>query len=340
MQYVFILYIYLAYILDFIDIYASKMLLVLSAPSKHDSYYRKHFEKMIEFYILYVKAIHGHDNVVLLADKDTMPYFTKHLPNDILLTVSAELDPWLRDVSPVMPDMSIQFKFVGGLKMSEAKFFQKQFDNFIDEHLIDRIKVDFVNDGGNFIDNGRNCVITTNKFLKLNKLKESDGISLLKDIFKVEFVAIVPADDEKLGHIDGMCSFLNEKTLFMVRYEDEKFRAKIKAALEKYLPGDINIVEIECNLSSKKAKGGFSSAYGLYVNCVPTEKFIYVPVFSDPFDEAAKETFKAHSGNKECIFVDALNVSHLGGSLRCLSWQVVGENAEKLIKAAKVGPPF
>ena len=317
------------------------MLLVLAAPSKHDSYYRKHCSKFVKFLIAYAKAINGRDNVVLLADEDTMPYFSSHLPSNILLTISVEIDTWIRDFSPVMPEKPIQFKYCGGINTEDAKEIQEDFNCFTKEHEIEDVKVDLYNDGGNIIDNGKGCVVTTDKFLSLNKLKEPEGISQLQDILKVDHVVILPADEELLGHIDGMCSFLNEKTLFVVDYEeDRKFKKKVNAALNKYLPDDVEVVEIQCGSSSKQAKGGFKSAYGLYVNCVPTEKFIYVPLFGDKLDQAAMELFQQYANGKECVFVDASNVCHLGGSLRCLSWQVVGQNAANLIHAASVGPPF
>ncbi|XP_057309621.1 putative agmatine deiminase [Hydractinia symbiolongicarpus] len=312
------------------------MLLVLSVPSVKDSYYKKHFKKMVDFYIAYANAIIGKDDVIILTDKATMPYMVGRVPNEILLVVEQHLDAWIRDFSPVLSNKSIQFKYYGGINAKEAKFIQKQFNAFLDKYEIEYTKIDLVNDGGNIVYNGNNCVITTDKFLELNNLTEADGVKALSDVLKVEHVIVLPADDEKLGHIDGMCSFVNEKTLFLLKYEDdEKFRSKIKVTLEKCLPKDIVIKEIECGESCSKAKGGFVSSYGLYVNCVPTEHFIYIPIFGNALDNYAMKEFQHYASGKECVFVDARNVCDLGGSLRCLSWQVSGKNAEKLINAAK-----
>jgi len=59
-----------------------KMLLVLSAPSVHDPYYKSAFQRIVDFQINYAKSILGNDNVVILVDKDTKPYFTGKVPED------------------------------------------------------------------------------------------------------------------------------------------------------------------------------------------------------------------------------------------------------------------
>jgi len=62
-----------------------KMLLVLSAPSVHDPYYKSAFQRIVDFQINYAKSILGNDNVVILVDKDTKPYFTGKVPEELPL---------------------------------------------------------------------------------------------------------------------------------------------------------------------------------------------------------------------------------------------------------------
>ncbi|XP_066922345.1 putative agmatine deiminase [Clytia hemisphaerica] len=314
------------------------MLLVLSTPSKRDSYYRKYLDKMIDFYISYAGAVinENHDNIVILADKTAMPYLASKLPSENLLLVDKQLDPWVRDVSPVCPGKNIQFQYSGGLKKKEAKLLQKSFNRIIEKYHTSFSQVDFYNDGGNFVYNQTlEIIITTDKFLELNKITKSKAKLLLKDIFNVKQVAILPADDEKLGHVDGMCSFLDEKTLLLVNYqEDLKFRDSVLKELE--LLENVEIKEVTCPFNDKKAEGGFTSAYGIYVNCVCTENAVYVPVFNDVCDEPALSVIRESVSSKEVIPINAEAVCDLGGSLRCLSWEVEGENAHRLMQAAKL----
>ena len=51
-----------------------RMLIVLAAPSVNDEYYKEVFEQTIVFDIQLAETVIGHDNVVMLANKDTMPY--------------------------------------------------------------------------------------------------------------------------------------------------------------------------------------------------------------------------------------------------------------------------
>ena len=313
------------------------MLLVLVVPSKRDSYYKHHFNSIIDFHVSYAEAIiEGGDNVVIFADKTAMPFLKSRLPNENLLLIDEQLDPWIRDVSPVFPGKNIQFQYSGGLKKKEAKFLQKNFNKVISKYNVSpSVRVDFLNDGGNFVYNRElGIVLTTDKFLKLNKTIRSEAKPILEGIFDAK-VVILPADDEKLGHVDGMCAFVNN-TLLLVNYEDDpEFRDSVLDKL--VLLDEVTIKEINCPVSKKKASGGFASAYGIYVNCVQTENAVYVPIFNDPQDEDALALFREIlSCGKKIIPVDASNVCHLGGSLRCLSWEVEGEDAHRLVQAAKI----
>lgn len=322
------------------------MLIVLAAPSIHDSYYKKYFTKMIDFYVLYATAIQGHDEVIVLADKSTMPYLEKRLQKEILLTVEEQLDPWIRDVSPVNPHKNILFHYSGGLKKKEAKTIQSRFISFLKRFEIQYTCFDLVNDGGNFVYDYNQTLITSDKILKLNKINEEEAIKLLEEAFGIDRVIILPADDEKLGHIDGMCSLVSDNNAVFVDYseEDHKFDKIVLKSLHEFTSEfkhlDFNFVKVKCPFNDKTAPGGFVSSSGIYVNCVPTENFIYVPIFNHPQDEPALKLFQSIAGHKKIIPVDATAVCDLGGSLRCLSWEVTGNNAVKLINAAKSNSPI
>ncbi|MBL6983077.1 MAG: hypothetical protein ISR58_18030 [Anaerolineales bacterium] len=79
-----------------------RMLLVLSAPSINEPYYAEVFDQIIEFDIAYANAVLGHDNIIILADEDTMPSLEDALPGDFLLHAGAA-DIWMRDFTTVIP---------------------------------------------------------------------------------------------------------------------------------------------------------------------------------------------------------------------------------------------
>ncbi|MCU0240693.1 MAG: hypothetical protein MUC29_14730, partial [Pyrinomonadaceae bacterium] len=87
-----------------------KMLLVLSAPSVHNNYYKPAFQKIVDFQIDYAATILNYDNVVVIVDKDTKRFYEGKLPEDVLLTAEV-FDIWMRDFTTVNPIEPTQFQY-------------------------------------------------------------------------------------------------------------------------------------------------------------------------------------------------------------------------------------
>ncbi len=67
----------------------------------------------------------------------------------------------------------------------------------------------------------------------------------------------------------------------------------------------------------------YASACGINLNATVTNDHIYVPIFASQYDERAIEIISAHT-DKMVHGVNARGVCFMGGSVRCLSWQVCG----------------
>ena len=135
------------------EISKDRMLLVLSTPSVHDKYYKPAFQNIVDFQINYAKSIMGHDNVVIIVDKDTKEYYDEELPDDVLITVDV-YDIWMRDFTTVNPLDPVQFKYTSAsMTKRQSKDVQKSFAAFADEYNIERDKSDLIIDGGNIVDN-------------------------------------------------------------------------------------------------------------------------------------------------------------------------------------------
>ena len=114
----------------------NKMLLVLSAPSIHDPYYKSAFQRIVDFQINYAKSILGNDNVVILVDEDTKPFFTGKVPEDILL-VDDVRDIWMRDFTTVNPKQPVQFSYTwASMSQKQSQDVQKSFSRFADRYKI------------------------------------------------------------------------------------------------------------------------------------------------------------------------------------------------------------
>ena len=316
------------------QIRSERMLLVIQAPSINDNYYKKHFRRLLEFDIRYAKAVIGHDNVLVLADADTMPHLKGKLPPDVLLESNIE-DIWLRDFTSVHPERMVRFKYE---RSGAESHVQKSFLRFAARHKVGFRSGLLKVDGGNVVDNGGELIIMTNKVFERNsRLSEAGVLKRLKFALSAKRIAIIPMDDEYLGHADGMVMFTGPRRVLMNRFpEDPRFYKRVKSALQKQLPG-VNIADIPGASYGKQEGekyGPYASACGIYVNAAVTYKYIYTPTFGMAADRQALKVIRAHT-DKTVIAVPAGGVCKLGGSVRCLTWQVTGENAAKLIRAAR-----
>lgn len=165
-----------------------------------------------------------------------------------------------------------------------------------------------------------------------NKLSKSDAISKLKVLLKVEHVAIIPSDDpEGLAHADGMLMFVDENTLVVNRY-DEPFRSSALNELKNAFP-DIKIVEIDVEFDTEVWDEDFPSACVIYTNALITNNYIYLPLYDSHLDISAIKTVYQYT-DKKVVPVNAGKVCYMGGSVRCLGWQVTGDSAQKITQAA------
>ena len=311
-----------------------KMLLVLAAPSIHNEYYASAFEKIVSFQINYAKKIMGNDNVIILVDKDTKKYYEKDLPQEILLTEEM-YDIWMRDFTTVNPLNPVQFKYTwASMSKAESEEVQKAFNAFADQYGIKRNKSELLLDGGNIVDNYDGKIITTTRFLKDNNLSYAEGKKALKELLNATEVAILEPDEEVLAHSDGMAMWIDDETLLVNNFEEmgAEFRKSILDELEKSFPkAKIIEVPVEYKENPKGVWEGFSSACGINLNAVVTYNNIYLPVFNMAHEQKVIKIVKENT-DKNVILVNAEGVCPMGGSVRCLTWQLAQKNVGKLIK--------
>ncbi|MCP3673741.1 MAG: hypothetical protein GY829_04635 [Gammaproteobacteria bacterium] len=310
-----------------------RMLLVLAAPSINiaQDVTEAIFEDIANFQINYAKSIinSGHDNVVILVDAETKSKYSE-LPEDFLLVVAKEHHIWTRDFTTVDPYNPIQFRYTWStMSQYESMDVQDHFNSFVDQYLIERESTYLLLDGGNLVDNYAGKVITTTRFLTDNNLTYADGKQKLKELLGVQEVAIIEPDEEIMAHSDGQVMWLNENTLLVNDYTASfgaEYRANVLDELTNSFPGT-TIIEVPVQFGE--------GACGINVNSVLTKNAIYVPVFGDnSYEEGVMQTMKDYS-SKDVIPVESKGVCNLGGTVRCLTWQLTGENAEKLILAAR-----
>ncbi len=310
--------------------------IVIAAPTANNDYYQAVYDQIIAFDIAYAKAIMGKDNVVVLGDKKALKLLEQELPNDILLPAKMR-DIWMRDFTTINPTNPVQFRYAAAAqagRQRDADWVQMGFVKFTDTLGIKYPYIDLILDGGNVVDNHKEKLIVTDRFLEDNHLNESQAKTRLKKKLNLTSIAIIPADDpDGLAHADGMVMFIDENTLAINKYE-QPFRDKVMRELTSSFP-NLNIVEIDADFDQEVWDAEFSSACGIYVNSLVTPNFIYMPVFGTARDQKIIQTIQDNS-SKKVVPINAENVCFMGGSVRCLGWQISGEAAKKVINAARV----
>jgi agmatine/peptidylarginine deiminase len=312
-----------------------KSLIVLSAPSVKTESHDSKFTEIIDYMINFANLAHGKDDVVILADADTLPLFEGKVPSNVLLEANIK-DIWIRDFSSVIPSKQVKFKFLPSYREAEdAKLYENSFEEWFEKNGLEYYaKSDIILDGGNVVDNVAGTrVVVTERILKDNpSLTKSDAKNKLKQLLGVNEIAIIPEPPNHMtGHSDGTVMWpMDDKILLLQR--DEPTHTETINELKSSFPG-VEIVEVP-NYIPTTRWDGFDSAVNCFVNSIVTNGYIYMPTFNDPHDSEMLELFKSNT-NKTVVPIPAENVAVMGGSVRCLAWQVNKTNKTKILKLVK-----
>jgi len=310
-----------------------KPLIVLSAPSIHDDYYAEVFDDIIAYDITFANSVAGKDNIIILADEDTMPYFQGRISKDVLLQADV-YDIWIRDFSPLFPANPSKFIYAPDyLEAQISREVDASFRAFTQAAGLSFPADDLVIDGGNFVHNGVDkAVFTARVFSDNPELSPQEIETALNEALGLSEIAFIPEEvGDTTGHSDGMVMWVSEDKLLVNEY-DEPFRTRVLTAIETAFSG-VSIVEIPSDYELEIWKD-FVSACGIYVNALTTPDNIYLPIFGGERDDEIVGLI-ADQTEKEIITVNASQVCYMGGSGRCLSWQVWGEDADKLVQLAR-----
>lgn len=325
-------------IIPMISLTAKAELIVLASLQSEDTYYAKMVDDIFDFHINYAKQIiKNGDKVLILTDKYLYPDYVKAIGQNHVVIAPMQ-DIWMRDFSSANPDQPTLFRYTaagqGGTKKAQAisDDVQSDFKLYSQKAGLKFIQTQLLNDGGNWVEDGFGNVVISTKFLSDNRLSEKVAREKLIALTNAKHIAFIDSDEQGgLEHADGVVSFVDQNTLVMNTYpEDPDYTKKLKADLIRGIP-NIKIHEIitpydGSQIYDKK----FGSACGLYTNMLVTPEHIYFPQFGIKEDSVALQQIRAITKRK-VIPVQSNHVCHMGGGVRCMSWQLRGENAELLI---------
>ncbi len=305
--------------------------IVLSAPSIYNDYYQSVFQDIVDYQVNFVNLASGSNHVIILVDADTKSYYDGRVPASNLLVATIE-DIWIRDFSPVIPSLQAKFNYLPDYQTRRtANLIDNSFERWFKQSGLSYGKTSkLILDGGNVVDNGSDRIIVTDRFLYDNPgYTKLAAVKVLKKLTGARQVAIIPEfPGDATGHSDGMLMFSTANKILLHEMPRRLQRRTIKE-LETAFPG-IEIVVVPDYYKDEEWQG-FSSACNIFVNSLVTDQYIYMPTFNAGYDAEYLQLVKANT-DKTVIPVPAENVCFMGGSVRCLSWQVKGANARRLIE--------
>ncbi len=304
--------------------------IVLAAPSVYNDYYADVFQDIVDFQVDYANKIDGRDEVIILVDKETRPYYAGRVPNYVLVDAIIE-DIWIRDFSPVVAGKQVKFNYLPDyLTKADANLIDNSFEQWFSKVGMQYGgKSNLILDGGNVVGNGAGKVIITDRFLYDNpQFTKAQAKRKLKNLMGVTHIAIIKeSPGDATGHSDGMVMWSDENTIIL-HDQPASVKGKIIDELKRSFPGVKVVVAPDFYID--ETWGDFSSACNIYVNSLTTNDYIYVPTFNDPHDAQMLNFIKANT-SKTVVEVPAEKVCFMGGSVRCLSWQLDGQFADDIL---------
>ena len=315
---------------------SERELIVVAAPRHDDPYYAEVADGIFDFHVAYARAVAGYDDFLVLTDAQSAPAYIEAL-GQARVAIAPQDDIWMRDFSlsntadPVMFRYTAEGQGGGRDGQDAADQVQEELAALMEEAGLSFGETDWLNDGGNFVDDYAGRAVVSRKFLRDNALGEAEGRALLAERFGLQHVAFIEADEQGgLEHADGVVAFIAANTLVINAYpEDPAYAAQLVTDLRAGLPGVTIHALVTPYNGDEIYDARFGSACGLYTNMLVTPDRIYLPQFGIPEDGEALAAVRQWT-DKTVIPVPSQQVCAMGGGVRCMSWQVRGENAQRL----------
>ena len=305
---------------QFENIPENENIILLIGP---DNYYQSSINEITQFHINFANSSGSRDHIFIMMNNYNDSYYQGNVSSDRLFYGNIN-DIWIRDFGTQQILQSHhKFEFSPNyLDNWTSNWINNSYLDWLNTQEIDYSNESIVMDGGNFVTDGiSKAVVTTRIFADNSGISESDLRTYFQVNLGIEQIAFVPEEEGDItGHSDGMVFWLTPNKLAVNDY-DEPFRTEVYNALIHEFP-NVEFINMPYAPTDEVSPDGFPSCKGIYVNALQTTDNIYVPIYNLPEDSEAISVFEAHT-NKTIIPVDADEVSLWGGSVHCLSWEVL-----------------
>ena len=231
-------------------------------------------------------------------------------------------DVWAVDYMPIQTDLNKFVRFVYNPSYLQTKKYLKSISD-VDEICkaigIETFKTDLIIDGGN-VTRWTNKVIMTDRIFKDNPTYERKQlIKKLYDFLQVDKIYFVPEQPgDFTGHSDGMVRFVDENTVIINEYKQEKeeFYRAFEIAIHNT---GLDYITIPYNVYDNKSN---NHANGDYINYLQMENTVIIPTFDIKEDELAVRQLETIFAGQIIQTIESNEIAYDGGILNCITWNI------------------
>lgn len=231
-------------------------------------------------------------------------------------------DVWAVDYMPIQTDLNKFVRFVYNPSYLQTKKYLKTISN-VDEICraidIETFKTDIIIDGGN-VTRWTNKLIMTDRVFKDNPTYERKKlIKELHELLQVDKIYYVPEQPgDFTGHSDGMVRFVDEHTVIINDYKQEKeeFYRAFEIAIHNT---GLDYITIPYNVYDNKSN---NHANGDYINYLQMENTVIIPTFNIKEDDIAVRQLETIFAGQNIQTVESNEIAYDGGILNCITWNI------------------
>lgn len=324
---------------------------LITWPHQHSDW-QSRLSQIETFFVSLAKAITQREKLLVVAyDESHKQHIQNHLVKEninldaFVIYIAPTNDTWTRDYGPIILANSHKTKCLDFVFNAWGNKFSSELDNLLVSKLVedevlsvsDYEKFPIVLEGGSIDSNGHGVLLTTKQCL-LNKnrnpqLSEDEITQVLKKQLNVKHIlwlseGMIIGDDTD-SHIDMLARFTAENTIVYSSCNDEtdphfkplnRLANEIKAL--KSLNGEpYSLHELPIPAAIFDDEGNRLPAS--YANFLIINNAVLLPIYQDPHDETAINVLQSCFPEREIIPLDARAAIIQGGSLHCLTMQLV-----------------
>jgi len=254
---------------------------------------------------------------------DIISWFDKL--NILWKTLPDTRDIWAVDFMPlqITKDRFVQFEYDPDyLKFKKYQHTRTNTENVCSRVGITSDKANIVLDGGNVVKCQTKAILTAKIFKDNPGYTEENLIEEIRVKLDVEQIIIIPQEPgDFIGHADGMIRFINQDSVLVNKYPQNKTYESFSISLELCLRNaGLRCYEIPYTAWQNHSA---SDATGCYINFLETGDYIFYPTFNHEEDAIADSVLKSAFKHRVLIKIDCCELAKLGGILNCATWNIL-----------------